>query len=314
MYTVVDLCMCIVLHRKEPRPLREGGRGREGGREGGRLCIPWLIPVCACVLSLYRKEFPNSLSTKVSVGTQAVYMMAGLAKKRGHAGGANMRDAVLALDSAGGVVIPQTIKLSKEQLSMPLAATTSQTSLTGSRPDYSTQSPLAISSKAVHGMESLPEVGVALNGGEGVGLDGVPKAKRIKLMEDELSQHGVNNDVTEQALSAKLEKLLAKNPSLIRPSPLERTPSPALRTPSPSPASLMTPTSTVLRTPSPTPSLDSDSLYTSPLHSRTVSPLPPEPRNASDPSGVPPGSLSDTSSNPLASSSNMKCCWSMCTG
>lgn len=242
----------------------------------------------------HRKEFPNALSTKVSVGSQAVYMMAGLAKRRAHAGGGNMRDAVLALDSAsGGVVTQQTMKLSKEALSTPLAVTTS---LMGSRPDYSTQSPLAISNKAVHGMESLHEVGVALNGGEGVGLEGMPKAKRIKLMEKELSQHCVNNDVTEQTLTAKLEKLLAKNPSLIRPSPLERTPSPALRTPSPA-----------LRTPSPTPSLDSDSLYASPLHSRTTSPLPPEPPTGNN---VLPGSLSDTTSD---SGAKMKCYWSTCT-
>lgn len=241
-----------------------------------------------------RKEFPNSLSTRVSVGSQAVYMVAGLAKRRGHGGrghgGQGLRDAVTVVDSTpgqGGVVSQLTVKQARGALSTPVASTTCQTSLASSRPDYSTQSPLAISSKAVKRLT---------NGTEGVGLEGVAKAKRIKLITEEMegdvlskqSVGGVNyaiphNDVTSQALAARLDKLLSKSQSLIN----DWTPSPSLG----------------LVSESPPPSLDTSTRCSSPLNSRTISPLPMDTptENCSRASPV----QSDISSNSASRSSNV---------
>lgn len=189
-----------------------------------------------------------------------MYMVAGLAKRRGQ------RDAVTVLDSTpgqgGGVASQLNVKQARGALSMPVTSTTSTTCLTsvgGSRPDYSTQSPLAISSKAVKRLT---------NGIEGVWLEGVAKAKRIKLNTEDMesdvlskqSVGGVNystppKDVSSQALTARLDKLLNKSQSLIN---KDRIPSPSLR----------------LVSESPPPSLDASMRCSSPLNSRILSPLP----------------------------------------
>ena len=218
-----------------------------------------------------------------------MYMVAGLAKRRGH-GGQGLRDAVTVLDSTpgqGGVVSQLTVKQARGALSTPVASTACQTSVASSRPDYSTQSPLAISSKAVKRLT---------NGTEEVELEGVAMAKRIKLnteMEgDVLSKQsvvGVNyavphNDVTSQALTARLDKLLNKSQSLIN---KDRTPSPSLG----------------LVSGSPPPSLDTSTRCSSPLNSRTISPLPVDTptENGSRASPV----QSDISSNSASHSSNI---------
>ncbi len=154
--------------------------------------------------------FPDALSTRVTVGNQTVYMMVGLAKKKA-SGGQSLKDTVPVSSTsggggAGGVVTQQIIKDSRGPL---CSSATPTTGLVGSRMDYSTDSPLSVSNKAedvgvarsqrdnVSSNRDESNVGVAsshrneqVNGldhstdpdEEGV----VPKAKRIKLMSDEV--------------------------------------------------------------------------------------------------------------------------------
>lgn len=254
-----------------------------------------------------RRVFPNVLSTRVSVSNQAVYMMAGLAKKRVLGVGGGGRDTIMTLEPGvvsgtaaveGGVVTQQSMKTSRGQLSTPTQATpssvTSQTGLTSVRPDYSTQSPLAISSKAA-GHGNLKEKGevptgnttVTLNGDneeeEEEGFGGVAKAKRIKLMNEGELVHSpvpmvtITNaassvitggyDVTGQTGLGIPVKLVNRNHH-IQSSSIERTPSPLLG-------------GMTRNTPSPSPSLDSCA-PSSPLPSRTASPTPP-PRGGTSP-------------------------------
>lgn len=241
------------------------------------------------MITFCRKVFSNALSTRVSVGNQSVYMVAGLAKKKTQQ---IVRDITTTLEPIsstlvlGGVVTQQTIKQCRGAVSTPATPTVGVASLSSVRPDYSTQSPLAISSKAVtdakRAQANCNDVGVAMNGGDGVELEGVSKAKRIKLMTEEVDG-GVNcmvaGDGAGSILDAKVEKLINKNHQLLsRCSPIERTPSPSfVNSPCPS---------------SPSPSLDS-----SPFSSRTASPLPVEmPSGQTNGANLPTDSFSKSSS------------------
>lgn len=205
-------------------------------------------------------------------------MIAGLAKKRtlgggeGHTTSLTLPDSTptpsepVSASSAQGVVSgASVIPAVKQSFSIPASPSTSLTGLTaGVRPDYSTQSPLAISSKATVGGPDR-NVGMVMNGGDGLELEGLPKAKRAKLSPGEETGggvEGIGREVGSEIWSngtgiGKLEKLVKRNHQLLhRHSSVERSPSPSFQaSPSPSPA----------------PSLDS-----TPLSSRTISPLPPD--------------------------------------
>ncbi len=226
------------------------------------------------------------------------------------------------------MVTQQTMKVARGPLNTPATPTLSiatQTSLTNVRPDYSTQSPLAISSKAAmrggiqrEGAEPSNSVGVAaregpkptMNGEEEAELGGVAKAKRIKLMSetevvDRTKFLGVNSsipmvtitnaassvitgghDLTGQTSLGMPVKLVNKNHQ-IRPPSVERTPSPSFATTGSSPGPS-----------SPSPSLDSYPLSASPLPSRTASPLPPDTPPPPSPS---PSNSSSTTHHPTSS-------------
>lgn len=222
--------------------------------------------------------FPNILSTRVAVGTQSVYMLAGLAKKRPPAAG-DVATITTTSESnsstpSGGVVTQPALKQAQGALSTQATPTTTTgvTGLSSVRPDYSTQSPLAISNKAASDGEATGG-GVAMNGGEGVELEGVSKAKRIRLSPEEEVRQGMRQEVNCMAsditangngkINAKLENLLNKNHQLLHRHSRSPSPSLSLQTTNPHP-------------PSPAPSLDSTPLQSSPASSRTISPLPPD--------------------------------------
>lgn len=199
------------------------------------------------MIIICRKVFPNALSTRVSVGNQTVYMMAGLSSKR-NLGSLSLRDAITVLapvsSASANTITQQTMKDSRGPLNTGSTPSTGQTGLSGLRMDYSTQSPLSIASKAASDAEKIGVV--TMNGmevEEDEVLENVGKAKRIKLMGEDMDSvvnsvkekvnspssivhRTLNTDAGKLSLSAKLERLVAKNHQLMYHAQMERTPSP----------------------------------------------------------------------------------------
>ena len=204
-------------------------------------------------------------------------MIAGLAKKRSPTFPTVTQSTVSQGDTltrftpgtshAGGVVTQQTIRDTRGPLSSAAMPTNGHSGITSLRTDYSTQSPLAISSKASSGAAKERKVSDTSTNKVMNGLDydsetedELSKAKRMKLIGDELEDvmskigpvgqdshlstnlgRTLSNDIiVKQNLTAKLERLVAKNHQLIRQSPVERTPSPSL-TSSPTESRRMSP-------------------------------------------------------------------------